>query len=176
VRKDKHDFHARGSPLLDTMLMIQTSSTASAAKLRLRLPHGSHSGTDTYSVKQRRSVPKGRSTAGERQVAGDGAGHQCRLWEWTCEKAHRGDYLDRMLDKKAGNVTGKIYGIGHAIYTLSDPVQVVIRAARSSWRRRAVQTTSGLVENYRAPRHEKSRRGATDGLPLMLNVRPLIPA
>lgn len=31
------------------------------------------------------------------------------------------DYLNRILNKQAFDGTGKIYGIGHAIYTLSDP-------------------------------------------------------
>jgi len=31
------------------------------------------------------------------------------------------DYLLKILDKKAGDGTGLIYGLGHAIYTLSDP-------------------------------------------------------
>ena len=31
------------------------------------------------------------------------------------------DYLNRILNKNAFDGTGKIYGIGHAIYTLSDP-------------------------------------------------------
>ena len=32
-----------------------------------------------------------------------------------------GDYLTRILQKKAGDGTGLIYGLGHAVYTLSDP-------------------------------------------------------
>jgi len=32
-----------------------------------------------------------------------------------------GDYLARILQKKAGDGTGLIYGLGHAVYTLSDP-------------------------------------------------------
>lgn len=31
------------------------------------------------------------------------------------------DYLSKILDKKAGDGSGLIYGIGHAVYTLSDP-------------------------------------------------------
>jgi citrate synthase len=30
-------------------------------------------------------------------------------------------YLKMLLDKKAGDKSGKIYGLGHAVYTLSDP-------------------------------------------------------
>ena len=35
-------------------------------------------------------------------------------------------YLDMLLDKKAGDKTGKIYGLGHAVYTLSDPRAVFL--------------------------------------------------
>lgn len=37
------------------------------------------------------------------------------------------DYLNRILDKNAFDGTGKIYGIGHAIYTLSDPRCVLLK-------------------------------------------------
>ena len=37
------------------------------------------------------------------------------------------DYLNRILNKNAFDGTGKIYGIGHAIYTLSDPRCVLLK-------------------------------------------------
>jgi citrate synthase len=37
------------------------------------------------------------------------------------------DYLQRILDKKAGDGTGLIYGLGHAVYTLSDPRTEMLR-------------------------------------------------
>ncbi len=36
-------------------------------------------------------------------------------------------YLEKILNKKANDGTGKIYGIGHAIYTLSDPRTVLLK-------------------------------------------------
>ena len=38
-----------------------------------------------------------------------------------------GDYLTRILQKKAGDGTGLIYGLGHAVYTLSDPRTETLR-------------------------------------------------
>jgi citrate synthase len=35
-------------------------------------------------------------------------------------------YLEKVLDKKAGDRSGKIYGLGHAVYTLSDPRAVFL--------------------------------------------------
>ncbi len=37
------------------------------------------------------------------------------------------DYLNKILDGKAGDRSGKIYGIGHAVYTLSDPRALIIK-------------------------------------------------
>ena len=41
-------------------------------------------------------------------------------------------YLDLVLDKKAGDGSGKIYGLGHAVYTMSDPRTVVIKKYAAS--------------------------------------------
>jgi citrate synthase len=37
------------------------------------------------------------------------------------------DYLQKLLKGEAGDGTGKIYGIGHAIYTLSDPRAILLK-------------------------------------------------
>ena len=37
------------------------------------------------------------------------------------------DYLKKMLHKEAGDGSGLIYGMGHAVYTLSDPRAVLLR-------------------------------------------------
>ncbi len=37
------------------------------------------------------------------------------------------DYLGKILNKKAGDGTGLIYGLGHAVYTLSDPRTTMLR-------------------------------------------------
>jgi citrate synthase len=36
-------------------------------------------------------------------------------------------YLEKILDKKAGDGSGKIYGIGHAVYTISDPREEILK-------------------------------------------------
>jgi len=46
--------------------------------------------------------------------------------DWTDEQ-EVADYLLTILNKKAFDNTGKIYGIGHAIYTLSDPRCVLLK-------------------------------------------------
>lgn len=37
------------------------------------------------------------------------------------------DYLDQMLDKRVFDHTGLIYGMGHAVYSLSDPREKILR-------------------------------------------------
>lgn len=44
-------------------------------------------------------------------------------WDDDCEVSN---YLEKILDKKANDRTGKIYGIGHAVYTKSDPRAVIL--------------------------------------------------
>ena len=38
-------------------------------------------------------------------------------------------YLEKLLDKEAFDRQGLIYGMGHAVYTISDPRQVILRSA-----------------------------------------------
>ncbi|TAJ13251.1 citrate/2-methylcitrate synthase [Marinilabiliaceae bacterium JC017] len=45
---------------------------------------------------------------------------------WSDEK-EVAEYLKKILNKKAFDNTGKIYGIGHAIYTLSDPRAILLK-------------------------------------------------
>ena len=37
------------------------------------------------------------------------------------------DYLNKLLDGEAGDRSGKIYGLGHAVYTISDPRAVLLK-------------------------------------------------
>jgi len=46
--------------------------------------------------------------------------------DWT-DKKEVSEYLLKLLKKEAFDCTGKIYGIGHAIYTLSDPRAVLLK-------------------------------------------------
>ncbi|HNZ85412.1 MAG TPA: citrate synthase [Paludibacteraceae bacterium] len=46
--------------------------------------------------------------------------------DWT-DAAELDAYLQKMLNKEVYNKTGKIYGIGHAIYTISDPRALLLK-------------------------------------------------
>ena len=41
-------------------------------------------------------------------------------------------YLERIADRKAGDGTGLIYGLGHAVYTISDPRAQMLKAKAES--------------------------------------------
>ena len=46
--------------------------------------------------------------------------------DWADEK-EVGNYLDRLLNKQAFDRAGLIYGVGHAVYSVSDPRAVVLK-------------------------------------------------
>jgi citrate synthase len=47
--------------------------------------------------------------------------------DWTNEQEVT-EYLLKILNKKANDFSGKIYGIGHAVYTISDPRAAILKA------------------------------------------------
>ncbi len=47
--------------------------------------------------------------------------------DWTSEMEVE-EYLLKILNKKANDMSGKIYGIGHAVYTISDPRAAILKA------------------------------------------------
>ncbi len=53
---------------------------------------------------------------------------QCQkeVKDWSSEKQVK-NFLEKVLDKKAADGTGKIYGLGHAVYTLSDPRTKILK-------------------------------------------------
>ncbi len=80
------------------------------------------SGTDTYStIAAAMSSLKGPKHGGANikvtQMFEDMKEH---VADWTDEEAVR-QYLNDLLDKKAFDQKGLIYGMGHAIYSISDP-------------------------------------------------------
>ncbi len=53
---------------------------------------------------------------------------QCQkeVKDWSSEKQVR-SYLTKVLDKKMSDGSGKIYGMGHAVYTISDPRTKILK-------------------------------------------------
>ena len=71
------------------------------------------------------------------------------------------DYLDKILDGEAGDRSGKIYGLGHAVYTMSDPRAVLIkRYARHLAELKGFEEDFDLLRKVEELRHPRSFRSA----------------
>jgi len=88
----------------------------------------SSSGTDTYSaVTSAIGSLKGPLHGGANIAVQNMLEHlKKEINDWKDEH-EVADYLLKILQKKAFNKSGKIYGIGHAIYTKSDPRAVLLK-------------------------------------------------
>ena len=66
--------------------------------------------------------------------------------DWQ-KPAHVVRYLERIADRKAGDGTGLIYGLGHAVYTISDPrAQMLKRKAEALAREKGREAEMRLFE------------------------------
>lgn len=126
LRPDRK-FSDKEAKLLDLMLMIHAehgggnNSTFSCRVL-------TSSGTDPYSAYTAAigSLKGPRHGGANIKVAGM---HDCIMqnvknWDDEGEVA---DFLRKILRKEAYDKTGLIYGMGHAVYTLSDPRAVILK-------------------------------------------------
>lgn len=87
--------------------------------------------------------------------------------DWSSEKEVY-DYLCKIVNKEAGDGTGLIYGIGHAIYTISDPRAVILKeCARSLAKELGREEEFNLYEliEKTAPRVFEDIKGITDPMP-----------
>jgi citrate synthase len=88
----------------------------------------SSTGTDTYSaVASAIASLKGPLHGGaNHEVLGmmENIKQNVKNWDNLKEVS---DYLYKMLNKKAYDYSGKIYGIGHAVYTISDPRAILLK-------------------------------------------------
>ncbi|MBN2040343.1 MAG: citrate synthase [Spirochaetes bacterium] len=88
----------------------------------------SSTGTDTYSaVASAIASLKGPLHGGaNHQVLGMMEDIKQNVKRWDSEK-QVSNYLYKILNKKANDRSGKIYGIGHAVYTISDPRALLLK-------------------------------------------------
>ena len=87
------------------------------------------SGTDTYStITAAMASLKGPKHGGANvKVTQMFEDMKRTLTDWTDEEQIR-QYLEALLDKQAFDKKGLIYGMGHAVYSISDPRADVFRA------------------------------------------------
>ena len=126
VRKDK-SYTDEEAKLLDLLLILHAEhggGNNSAFVCRAL----SSSGTDTYSaIAGAVGSLKGPLHGGaNRKVTEMFKDIQEHIRDVEDDEEVR-TYLRKILDKDAGDHSGKIYGLGHAVYTLSDPRAVLLR-------------------------------------------------
>ena len=86
------------------------------------------SGTDTYSSTAASigSLKGPRHGGANLKVQNMFADIKAHVKDWTNEEEISA-YLEKILNKQAFDKTGLIYGMGHAVYTLSDPREVILK-------------------------------------------------
>lgn len=87
------------------------------------------SGTDTYSVIASAigSLKGPRHGGANIKVVKMFADMKEHLHDWTDEE-EVGNYLSDLLNRKAFDKQGLIYGMGHAVYSLSDPRKIIFKS------------------------------------------------
>ena len=112
--------------LLDLMLILHAEHSSNNSTFVCRAI--SSSGTDTY------SAIAGAVGSLKGPLHGGANARVLRMFHDiksnvgdTPTDAALGAYLDRILDGEANDRSGKIYGLGHAVYTMSDPRAVIIQ-------------------------------------------------
>ena len=86
------------------------------------------SGTDTYSSMAASigSLKGPRLGGANLKVQNMFADIKAHIKDWSNEEEIE-EYLIKILDKEAFDHTGLIYGMGHAVYTLSDPREIILK-------------------------------------------------
>lgn len=126
IRKDKK-YTEEEAKILDMMLMIHAdhgggnNSTFTCRSV-------SSTGSDTYSaVAAAAGSLKGPLHGGANAKVMEMFAHIKEDMTDTKDKKELRAYLEGILDRKCGDKSGKIYGLGHAVYTMSDPRAVIIK-------------------------------------------------
>ncbi len=167
IRPD-HKYTETEAKVLDLALMLHAEhggGNNSAFAIRVL----SSSNTDTYSaVAAAIGSLKGPKHGGANQkTLAQMSEIEKNVKDWKDENAVY-DYLCRIVRREAGDGSGLIYGIGHAIYTLSDPRAVVLKDCAKKLSAELGHEDEfalyDLVERL-APKVFEAEKGITDPMP-----------
>ncbi len=124
LKKDYTELEARTLDLLLVLHAEHGGGNNSTFTVRVT----SSTGTDTYSsIAAGIGSLKGPLHGGANIQVVDMFNHlKKHVQDWTDVK-EIDTYLTRILNKEAYNKTGLIYGIGHAVYTISDPRAILLK-------------------------------------------------
>lgn len=126
LRRDKK-YSDKEAKLLDALLMLHAEhSGGNNSSFTCRCV--TSTGTDTYSaiaaaIGSLKGPLHGGANAAVMHMINDIRTHV----KDVCDDDEVGAYLDKILNKEAGDGSGKLYGIGHAVYTMSDPRAVKMK-------------------------------------------------
>ena len=142
VRHD-NQYTAEEARLLDLCLVLHAEhggGNNSAFACRVL----SSSGTDIYSaIAAAAGALKGPRHGGANKKVMEMFGYiEEGVGDWT-DDGQVLDFLGRLLRREAGDRSGLIYGIGHAIYTLSDPRATVLKRFA-----RKLAESKGMLEEF----------------------------
>ena len=125
--RPNHEYTREEVEILDLMLMLHAEhggGNNSAFACRVV----SSSGTDTYSaiaaaVGSLKGPKHGGANAKVMAMMED-IKENVKNWDDLDEVEY---YLEQIIEKKAGDKSGLVYGMGHAVYTLSDPRAILLK-------------------------------------------------
>lgn len=171
VLRSDEGFTHEEAMLLDVMLVLHAehgggnNSTFTTRVL-------SSSGTDAYSayaaaIGSLKGPKHGGANTKVSAMIDDVAAH-VRHWDSDDELA---GYLEKIVRKQAFDKSGLIYGLGHAVYTLSDPRAVIVkRYARTVARAKGQEARMALIEGIErlGPQVMRDVKGSTK--PLCANI------
>lgn len=126
IRKD-NKFTSREAHLLDLCMVLHAEhggGNNSAFSCRVL----SSTGTDIYSALAGAigSLKGPRHGGANKKVMEMFSLMQEEVCDWKDDGQVK-DYLKKLLRKQAGDGSGLIYGVGHAVYTMSDPRAVILK-------------------------------------------------
>lgn len=143
IRSNKK-FTYEEAKLLDTCLMVHAehgggnNSTFTARVL-------TSSGTDTYAtIAGAMGSLKGPKHGGANLKVKEMIGYMNASCTDINDRDQVFDFLTKVIRKEAGDGSGLIYGMGHAVYTLSDPRAVILKE-----RARAYAAEKGFEKEFR---------------------------
>ncbi len=146
MRSDK-TFTDEEAKLLDLCLMVHAehgggnNSTFAARVL-------TSSGTDTYAAYAAAiGALKGHKHGGANIKVTEMFNHIREGVSDTSNEGQIADFLEKIIKKEAGDRSGLIYGMGHAVYTLSDPRAVILKEeARKFAQKTGYEERFNLIE------------------------------
>ena len=127
IREDGHYTHLEAE-LLDLALILHAEHGAgNNSSFTTHVVTSSF--TDTYSsvAASTLSLKGSRHGGANLRVMRQMSEIKENVKDWKDEN-EIGSYLEKIITKKAGDGTGLVYGLGHAVYTLSDPRAVMLKA------------------------------------------------